>query len=188
MGENKMSAIFYDDDILVKYEQQEQWDDSVEYLNNLMYSQSQNKSVLYRLAAQSWYVLTFWHCNMPKDKLNRNVFELGLKKAYTLAKEKWWTDSDCLWLFGYFMCINQMDFPYVSTDIREVEKVGNDLISKAYFNEPNNQLAEILYLADNGSKRKYMEALKKCKRKITIYFPHQSAVEQYFSEIFTSDQ
>ena len=58
-----------------------------------------------------------------------------------------------------------MDFPYVSTDIREVEKAGNDLISKAYSNEPNNQLAEILYLADNGSKRKYMEALKKCKRK-----------------------
>ena len=81
-----------------------------------------------------------------------------------------------------------MDFPYVSTDIREVEKAGNDLISKAYSNEPNNQLSEILYLADNGSKRKYMKALKKCKKKITIYFPHQSAVEQYFSEIFTSDQ
>ena len=80
-----------------------------------------------------------------------------------------------------------MDFPYVSTDIREVEKAGNDLISEAYFNDPNNQLAEILYLADNGSKRKYKEALKKCKKKIAIYFPHQSTVEQYFCEIFTSD-
>lgn len=187
MGENKMRAIFYDDEILVRYEQQEQWDKSLERLNNLMYSQSENKSVLYRLAAQCWYVLTFWDCNMPKDKLNRNVFELGLNKAYTLAKEKWWTDSNCLWLFGYFMCINQIDFWYISTDIREVEKEGNDLISKAYSNNPNNQLAEILYLADNGNKRKYMETLKKCKKNISIYFPHQSAVELYFSEVFTGD-
>ena len=188
MGENKMSEIFYDDDILVKYEQQEQWDKSLEYLCNLAYSQPQNRSVLYRLAAQNWYVLTFWNCNMPKDKLNRNVFALGLKKAYTLAKEKWWTDSNCLWLFGYFMCINPMDFPYISADIREVEKEGNNLISKAYSNNPNNQLAEILYLADNGNKQKYMGALKKCKKNIITYFPHQSAVEQYFSEVFTGDQ
>ena len=183
-----MRAIFYDDDILVRYEQQEQWDKSLEYINNLMNSHSQDKSVLYRFAAQSWYVLTFWDCNMPKEKLNRNVFELGLKKAYTFAKEKWWTDSNCLWLFGYFMCINQMDFPYIDTDIREVEKIGNDLISKAYSNNPNNQLAECLYLVDNGTKRKYMKALKKCKKNITIYFPHQSAVERYFSEVFTGDQ
>lgn len=188
MGANKMSTIFYNDDILVKYEQQEQWDKSLEYLNDLAFSQTQNKSILFRLAAQSWYVLTFWNCHMPKEKLNKNVFELGLKKAYALAKEKWWADSDCLWLFGYFMCINQMVFPYISTDIREVEKEGNNLISKAYSNNPNNQLAEILYLADNGNKRKYMEALKKCKKNITIYFPHQSAVEQYFSEVFTRNK
>lgn len=188
MGKNKMSAIFYNDDILTKYEQQEQWDKSSEYLNNLMQTQSQNRSILYRFAAQNWYVLTFWDCNMPKDKLNRNVFELGLKKAYTYAKERWWADSDCLWLFGYFMCINQMDFPYISTDIRKVEKEGNQLISKAYFNNPNNQLAEILYLADNGNKRKYMEALKRCKKNIAIYFPHQSAIEEYFSEVFTGHQ
>lgn len=186
MGENKMSAIFYNDDILVKFEQQEQWDKSLEYLNNLMYSQPENKSVLYRFAAQNWYVLTFWSCNMPKDKLNKEMFKLGLKKAYTLAKEKWWRDSNCLWLFGYFMCINQIVFPYISTDVREVEKEGNNLISEAHSNDPNNQLAEILYLADNGNKRKYVEALKKCKKNITAYFPNQSAVEEYFSEVFST--
>lgn len=188
MGEDKMRAIFYDDHVLVKHEQQEEWDKSLEYLNNLIYSSATNKSIVYRFAAQSWYVLTFWDCSMPKDKLNRNIFEEGLKKAYTMAKEKWWTDSDCLWLFGYFMCINQMDFPYISTDIREVEKEGNDLICKAYFNNPNNQLAEILYLADNGCKRKYMQARKKCKKNISVYFPNQSAVEQYFSEVFVGEQ
>lgn len=187
MGENKMNAIFYDDDILAKYEQQEQWEQSVAYLNNLLYCEYQNKSILYRFAAQNWYVLTFWNCNMPKDKLNRNVFELELKKAYTIAKENWWNDSDCLWLFGYFMCINQMDFPYINTDIREVEKIGNNLISKAYFANSGNQLAEILYLADNGSKKKYMQALKNAKKNISVYFPHKSEVEQYFFEVFTEE-
>ena len=53
--------MFYDDDILVKYEQYEEWDKTYEHLNNLMCSQSENKSILYRFAAQCWYVLTFWH-------------------------------------------------------------------------------------------------------------------------------
>ena len=179
-----MNAMFYDDSILVKYEQNEQWDKCLEHLNCLVRSQPQNKSILYRYAATSWYVLTFWHCIIPKDKLNRKKFELGLEKAYKIAKEKWWMDSDCLWLFGYFMCINQIDFPFISKDIREVERVGNALISKAYLNNPNNQLAEILYLADNEDTHKYRKALKRCKSNITSYFPNQSAIEQYFAEIF----
>lgn len=181
-----MSAIFYDDDILVNYEKDDQWEKCVEHLNNMVDSHFHNKSILCRFAAQSWYVLTFWDCRMPKDRLNRAVFETSLKKAYVLAKERWWTDSDCLWLFGYFMCINQVIFPYISTDIREVEQEGNSLIFKAHSNNPSNQLAEILYLADSKNKHKYVMATKKVKKFIEIYFPHQSAVEQYFAEIFTN--
>lgn len=177
--------IFYDDDILVKYEQYEEWDKTYEHLNNLMCSQSENKSILYRFAAQCWYVLTFWDCNMPKGKFNKELFELGLKKTYVIAKEKWWNDSDCLWLFGYFMCINPIAFPYVSIDIREVEEEGNHLIAKAYRHNPNNQLAEILYLVDNSNKRKYKKAQKEVKKNIYMYFPHQSEIEKYFLEVFT---
>ena len=181
-----MNAIFYNDEILEKYEEEEQWDKSVEYLSAMVDSQCQNKSVLYRFAAQCWYVLTFWDCSMPKDKLNKVIFETSLTKAYVLAKEKWWTDSNCLWLFGYFMCINQMIFPYISTDFREVEREGNRLINNAYSNNPNNQLAEVLYLADAKNRRKYLAAIKKIKKSIKMYFPHQSAVDQYFAEIFSN--
>lgn len=176
--------IFYYDDILAEYEQYEEWDKTYEYLNNLMCSRADNKFILYRFAAQCWYVLTFWVCDMPKKKMNKELFELGLKKAYFLAKE--WNDSDCLWLFGYFMCINPMVFPYVSIDIREVEEKGNALITKAYHDNPNNQLAEILYLVDNGNKRKYRQALNKCKENIAMYFPHQSEIEKYFYEVFST--
>lgn len=182
-----MRKIFYDDDILLKYEREERWTETIEYLNHLVYSCPHNKSILYRLAAQNWYVLTFWNCNMPIDKLDRKFFESSLQRAYIIAKENYWTDSNCLWLFGYFMCINQVDFSYISTDIREVEREGNNLISVAYFNNPNNQLAELLFLADNGNKRKYAEAVNKCKKNIFIYFPHQSAIEQYFIGIFSDE-
>lgn len=180
-----MSAIFYDDDILAEYELNEQWDESLEYLHNLMYSKPKNKSVLYRLATQCWYVLTFWDCDMPKEKLKRKIFELELENAYVSAKEQWWSDPDCLWLFGYLMCINQIDFPYISTDISIVEEKGNELIFKAYTSDPDNLLAKALYLADNGNKHEYMEVLKKVKKNINNYFPRKSAVEKYFSEIFT---
>lgn len=182
-----MNRIFYDDEILVEYEQQEQWDKCLEYLDQLMYSHPQDKSILYRFAAQSWYVLTFWDCNMPKCKLNRQEFELNLRIAYSLAKKRWWTDSDCLWLFGYFMCINQMDFPYISSNIFEVERNGNRLINEAYNSNPKNPLAEIIFLADSGNKSKYKAAKDKIFDHISSYFPSGSAVGRYFIEIFTRD-
>ena len=181
-----MSALFYDDEVLSQYEQEGQWEKSLDYLNNIIQSKGLQKSVLYRFAAQSWYVLTFWDCNMPKEQLNREVFELGLKNAYVYAKEQWWNDSNCLWLFGYFMCINQEDFPFISDDYRDVEQYGNSLIFKAYSINPNNQLAEVLYLADSRKKRKYAAAVKNCLKSISCYFPHKSAVEQYFTGIFTN--
>ena len=187
MGENKMKAIFYNDDTLDKLEQQEQWDKSLDYLNNLKTAQPSNKSILLRFAAQCWYVLTFWDCYMPTDKYNRKIFEAGLKESYIIAKEKWWADSDCLWIFGYFMCINQMAFSFVNADIREIEKEGNILICQAHFKDPNNQLAEILFLTDNDCKKKYLCAKKRRKNNINIYFPNESAVEQYFSEIFAGE-
>ena len=185
VGENSMGEIFYNDDILVNYEKQEEWDKSVEYLNELVDAQPFHKSTLYRFAALNWYVLTDWDYCMPKDRLDRSLFELGLEKAYRLAKEKWWDDSHCLWLFGYFMYINPIDFTFFSDDIQEVIKQGDSLITKAYCDDPNNQLAEILYLCDHGSKRKYKEVKKKYKEDIAVYFPGQSGVEQYFIEIFT---
>ena len=181
-----MRPIFYDDEMLVKYEQQEQWDKCVEHLNKMMSLNEENKFILYRLAAQSWYVLTFWDCNMPKDRLNRTLFEESFKHAYFIAKEKCWNDSNCLWLFGYFMYINQWDFSHIDTDVGDIEQEGNRLIIKAYEKDSNNLLAEILYLADSGKWNTYMMAKKKIKKHINIYFPHRSAIEQYFTEVFTN--
>ena len=124
---------------------------------------------------------------MPKEKLSRAVFESNLETAYFLAQKNWWTDSDCLWLFGYFMCINQMDFPYVSTNIFDVEKEGDSLIVKAVTLNPDNKLAEILYLADNAPKSQYISAKNKLKESISLFFSGQSIVDKYFIEIFTSD-
>ena len=186
MGENKMSKIFYNDDLLIKFESEEQWDESVMYLSKKLCSCSDDKSILFRLAAQCWYVLTFWDCDIPKERLDRVLFERELETTYNIARKKYWNDSDCLWLFGYFMCINQMDFLFVSENLYEVESEGNRLICESYSNDPSNDLAKILYLVDNGTKSKYIAAIKAMRKKINEYFSKQSAVELYFSEIFTN--
>ena len=180
-----MNRLFYNDDILIQYEQQEMWEESVTYLAKLLHSDPQNKNVLYRLAAQCWYVLTFWDCNMPKESLHRNFFESNLKSVYLLAREQWWSDPDCLWLFGYFMSINQLDFLFVSADIRDVEKVGCNLIHQSILIDPNNKPAQILYLADNAGKHKYINAKKKMKESISALFPGEPEVDKYFAEVFT---
>lgn len=184
MGKNKMSKIFYSDKVICEYECKEQWEECVDYLKEKILLYPNEKSMLYSFAARCWYVLTFWDCSMPKEKLNRSVFENGLENAYSIAKNNWWNDSDCLWLFGYFMCINQLDFCYVGVNIDEVEREGERLIKKAYTSTPQNLLAEVLYLADHGKKSKYMAAKKKLEIKIDMYFSNQSEVDMYFSGIF----
>lgn len=181
-----MSIIFYNDELLRKYEAEEQWETSVIYLSQKLCSCPDDKSILFRLAAQCWYVLTFWDCDMPIDRLDKVLFQSELETTYNIAREKHWHNSDCLWLFGYFMCINQMDFAFVSEDIYEVELEGNRLICEAHSTDPSNQLAEILYLADNGKKRNYASAIKTIRNQISEYFSKQSAIEQYFYDIFTN--
>lgn len=181
-----MNNIFYNDNTLAQFEQHEQWEESVKYLAELVHRDSENPHILYRLAAQCWYVLTSWDCEMPKERLDRTVFESNLEKAYILAKKRWWNDSDCLWLFGYFMIINQFDFPYVSADILEVEKEGRGLIRQAFSLDPNNELARIWYLADTVSNRKWFRARKELKKSIYLFFPSHSKVDKYFAEVFTS--
>ena len=180
-----MNAIFYNDDTLSFYEKESLWEESVLFLNALLSRQPDNKSILCRFAAQCWYVLTVWDYNMPTENLNKSVFEDGLKKAYGLTKERWWTDSDCLWLFGYFMYINQMAFSFVDVGFNDIENEGVNLISRSYYINPHNQLAEVLFLGIKGDSRKYSKAKKALNKCIHLYFPQQSAVEHYFTEVFT---
>ena len=131
------------------------------------------------------YVLTLWDCCMPEEKLVRDVFESYLKRAYSIAHEYWWRDSDCLWLFGYFMCINQLDFSFINTDIRAIEKKGAQLIADSYYSDPKNSLARVLFLQDNGEKRVYNAAQQELANNIRRYFPSNSEIDSYFIEIFT---
>ena len=182
-----MRKIFYDDMILEQYEQTEQWDKCVSYLYKLAMDDLDNRNLWLRLAAQSWYTLTFWDCYMKKDNLDRNIFETYLEKAYYKVFQDWWDDADCLWLFGYFMCINPLDFSFLDKDMNDIELMGNDLISKAYSIDSTNPLAEVLFLADNGKKKHYIATKKKLKNRIGDFFSDKSLVEQYFLEIFTEN-
>lgn len=68
------NKIFYCDSVLAEMEQAENWEKCIKYLDEKMASNPQDKRVLCRLAAQCWYVLTFWDCDMPKEKLNRLLY------------------------------------------------------------------------------------------------------------------
>lgn len=180
-----MINFFYDDCIISNYEKRGEWEETISYLKSLVHSDNTDKSIFFRYAAQCWYVLTFWDCFMPKEKLSRSFFEMNMKSAYRIAKKYYWNDSNCLWLFGYFMCINQTDFLFIDKNILEIEQMGNNLIIKAYSFDINNPLSEIMYLADNGTKQDYKNAVEKAKSSITEKFPGDSAVDCYFREIFT---
>lgn len=185
MGE-VMEKKLYCDDVIIRYERSGEWDKCVAYLEEKFSSNPKDKSVLCRLAAQSWYVLSFWHCCMPKEYLDRTLFEKSLKNVFVVAMQDWGDESDILWLFGYFMCINPLDFSFISADVIEVENRGSELVRKAYINDPKNPLAEILFLSECENKWEYNIAKKNMKNEIEEYFSSQSEIDQYFMEIFTT--
>jgi hypothetical protein len=150
-----------------------------------VFSDPNRKDIVLRLAAQSWYILTFWDSNMPKEKMVRSVFETSLKETYEIAQKNWLFDSDVMWIFGYFMFINQFDFLFLDDDIQRIEMMGNELINEAHNSDPENPLSEVLYLADNGKKSKYREAKNNLVESIREYFPSNSKIDKYFIGIFT---
>ena len=186
MGENKMREIFYNDATIEQYEVNEQWDECVLYLYALVMKDVENKKLWFSLAAQSWYTLTFWECYMKKENSDRQKIENYFMEAYTNIQQHWGEDANSLWLCGYFMCINPYEFLFLDMDISDIELRGNELINRAYIIDASNPLVEVLFVADNGKKKYYIEAKKRLRTKIKDFFPSNSLIDRYFTEIFTT--
>lgn len=190
MGANKMKKrinIFYNDKMLDEYEKSERWDKSILYLTEKLKDTNVKKDVLLRLSVQSWYILTFWDCCMPIEKLQRSMFEISLKNSYKIFRKFLYNDSDCLWVFGYLMSVNQLDFSFIENDILTIESLGISLIYEAYNCDPNNKLAEILFLENKGEKKQCRKKKEKLELHIRECFPSNSEVDKYFLETFTND-
>ena len=71
-------------------------------------------------------------------------------------------------------------------DISDIELRGNELINRAYIIDASNPLVEVLFVADNGKKKYYIEAKKRLRTKIKDFFPSNSLIDRYFTEIFTT--
>ena len=185
MGENKMKMFFFDK-TLYRYEQSEQWDRCLIYLKDMTLLYPKNKTIFFSLAAYSWYVLTFWDICMPVNEMKRHDFELMLSETYMKAQHLFWEDSNCLWMFGYFMRTNFLDFAFISADFRDVIEEGDALIKKAYLLERSNKLAEMMYYEIENRKSEYNRVKKEVIERISDYFPNKSEIDNYFTEVFTS--
>lgn len=185
MGKNEMNKFFYGDDVLVNYEHNGEWEKSVEHLRNIWLNNSQEKSVLLRLAAQCWYVLTFWDCDIPKENLVQDIFKKNFQMVYENVVKNWNTDADCLLIFGYFMCVNQFCFDFLDEDIMSIEKKGSLWISEAYLINSENILAKLMYLMEKKNALKCKLYKRKIRKQIQVIFGGNSLVEHYFLEICT---
>lgn len=177
-----MKKLFFDDLVLQQLEKDGKWEETIDYI--IKNKNIKDKSVFLRLAAQSWYILTFFDCCLPKEKIDRNKCLNLLKILYEMVMTVWNKDQDCLWLFGYFMCVNQSNFDFLDESIFEIEKRGNAMILEAYNISQDNPLVNILYFSEAGSKMRYYYTKKKNKKFLKDFFPSESSVDKYFIEIF----
>lgn len=178
-------SVFYTDEELDELEHNGQWEESVVYLKKLWEETPSQRNLLYRYAVQNWYAFTYKEQSGIESKEQRNALKANLKEAHNYAKEHCWSDSNCLWLFGYMMETNPFAFVSVITYIDETKMNGRKLINDAAEMEPENLLAQVEQLAED-KKMIYKKKKKQLAPNLREYFPSNSAVDKYFLEHFES--
>lgn len=177
-----MNRLFFDDSVLQQLEREEKWNETLDYITKT--KNLKDKEVFLRLAAQTWYILTFFDCCLPKEKIDINECLCLFKSLYNDMLTNWSNDQDCLWLFGYFMSINQNSFEFLDENIFDIEKKGAKLISKAYDINRDNLFVRILHFSDTRHKIRYWYTKKKIKKSLKELFPSNSSVDEYFFAVF----
>lgn len=175
---------FYSDEELDEYEENDQWEKTIEYLEEKYKEEPARRDILFRLTVQNWYALTFKdRCGMD-TKEQRAALKSRLKDLQAKAKEKFWDDADTLWLFGYMMEVNPFAFASVITYTDEIKLNGRKLINEAANKDPENLMAQVVLLSDE-KKMMYKKKKKQLKPLLSKYFPGKSVVEKYFTEYFS---
>ena len=171
----------YYNDVLELMEKNNEWTDFLKYLL-VKTEQKIEKNILLRLAAQCWHMLTFYDF-YDSSLINREYLINILEYSYDLFRLKFSEDSSCLWLFGYFITINPLDFYFIDDDVFKVEDLGETLIRKALCFEPENVFAQILVSNMDNSSPSHNFIDENC---VFDTFSTNSEVDKYFIEIFTN--
>lgn len=179
-------SVFIPVEGLLNLEQSNKWNEAITLLHNYWLTDLSNSRTACRLIAECWYVLSDWGLYAEEDMSFDFIKRIMVYTTrYGLDHYK---DVDFLWTVGYMISL----FPYLFHNEQQEtfdalwESKGKALLKKASEMDPNNQIANLLYIGtQEGSFEEYRSKRDRMKDVINKAFPGTTAVEQYFREVLS---
>ena len=173
-------GVFYFDEMLLSYEGLYQWDQALNYLEEL-YLERIDRRILYSLIGFSWFYLIEGPVVSKKYANDQNTMALNIWKKYIdIGTLEAYEDPFFNFIAGYTLSLHGY---YIN---EEYEKKGN-LFIKNCINLSNNvslqQLAE--NFLNNEHSKKYIP-VRNGKAICAQLFSGSSLLDGYFNEIYAS--
>lgn len=177
-------SVFIPVEGLLNLEQSHKWNEAITLLHNYWLTDQSNSRVACRLIAECWYVLSNWDLYAKEDMSFDFIKNIMIYTTqYGLDHYK---DVDFLWVVGYMMAL----FPFLFHNEQQettdafCQSKGKSLLKKASKIDPNNKIANLLYIgAQEDSFAEYKSRRSCLNEVVENAFPGATAVEQYFREI-----
>lgn len=184
---------------LEELEKKEKWEEARVILYDLWSADKENLDFFMRLSSECWFLVAEWEVEKTNG-LDWEVFQDTLIECMTYGIEvpRFYENTYFLCIVGYMitllpeLCFNEKTKQGTfSETFLKWEAHGREMLAKAVKQDPID-LVMALYLGffhknelNEEMKKKYVEARESVRKHIGKYFPGNSAIEQYFKEVFS---
>lgn len=182
-------AFFIEINGLAKLENHQKWEKARTMLYELWNANRENLDLLLRLLSECWCVLYHW-TDINNKNLSYQAFKDTLVECITYGLTHFSKDFRFLWMGGYMISLSPDLFYDGDTDVLypEWKSKGNEMLALLYRQNPNNLMAEVLYLGLHPVSveyNKYKEAKKRLIPLLDEYFTEDTGIERYFRSVLT---
>lgn len=184
---------------LEELEKEEKWEEARVMLYNLWSTDKENLDSFLRLISECWFLVAEWDVEKT-DGLDWEVFQDTLIECmtYGIGVPRFYENTYFLCIVGYMitllpeLCFNEKTKQGTfSETFLKWESHGKEMLVKAVKRNPID-LVMALYLGFSRKNERneemeemFVKARKSVRKHIGEYFPGNSAIEQYFKEVFS---
>jgi len=184
---------------LEELEKEEKWEEARVILYDLWSADKENLDFFMRLSSECWFLVAEWEVEKT-DGLDWEVFQDTLIECmtYGIGVPRFYENTYFLCIVGYMitllpeLCFNEKTKQGTfSETFLKWESHGKEMLVKAVKRNPID-LVMALYLGFSRKNERnekmeemFVKARRSVRKHIGEYFPGNSAIEEYFKEVFS---
>jgi len=188
--------IFNQDLKLEELEQNNKWQEAVNYLYQSWINDKFCINNVIRISSECWYILVEWeHSDMQQFGINYDNLRAILVEVLFFCKANFKNEPIINFVLGYMLSLfPEYFFSEEESNYDNLEKQGKNMLKKAKEIEPNNPVFERGYFNSIFNSTSLIEneeynlTCQKARQNINQYFVGNSCMEVYFRDIFSSQR